>query len=26
MHGAHRIPTLLRQVDRLARQGADEIF
>ena len=21
MHGAHRIPTLLRQVDRLARQG-----
>jgi deoxyribonuclease V len=22
MHGAHRIPTLLQQVDRLARQGA----
>jgi deoxyribonuclease V len=25
MHGPHRIPTLLRQVDRLARQGAAHI-
>lgn len=25
MHGPHRIPTLLRQVDRLARQGAVRI-
>ncbi|RJQ75571.1 MAG: endonuclease V [Desulfobacteraceae bacterium] len=23
MHGAHRIPTLLKQVDRIARKGAD---
>ncbi|MDJ0721846.1 MAG: endonuclease V [Desulfobacterales bacterium] len=24
MHGPHRIPTLLRHVDRLAREGADD--